>query len=142
MQVPILETECVRQHCRTAGQYWVAHIMIMGFEGTLMALVWEGRTLTATDAYGMQGARFRAETVRAGAAAEVHSPFRLYVFSFLAAVLLIAASADAAGRDPSTQRDVLYGMLGVGMGASALWERSVLPQKSSITKADDDEMGL
>lgn len=88
----------------------------------------------------MQGARYRAETVRAGAATELHSPFRLYVFSFLATVLLVAATADAISRDPSTQRDVLYGMLGVGMGASALWERSVLPQKGSRTKADDDVM--
>ena len=103
------------------------------------------RRLAPTDvcACGSQGARFRAETVRAGAASEVHSPLRLYVFSFLAAVLLIAAGADAAGRDPSTQRDVLYAVLGAGMGASALWERSVLPQGGSRTKADDDdELGL
>ena len=75
--------------------------------------------------------------MRAGAATEVHSPLRLYVFSFLAAVLLIAAGADALGRDPSTQRDVLYGVLGAGLGASAFWERSALPQKSSRTEADD-----
>ena len=80
----------------------------------------------------------RAETVKAGATAEVHSPFRLYVFSFLAAVLLIAAGADAVGRDPSTQLDVLYGMLGAGLGASAVWERSMLPQKSSGSKGDND----
>ena len=34
-----------------------------------------------------QGARVRAETVRAGAAAEVHSPLRMYIFGFLATVI-------------------------------------------------------
>ena len=90
----------------------------------------------------VQGARFRAETVRSGAAAEVNSPFRMYVFSFLAAVLLIAASADAFGSSPSTNRDILYGALGALMGATALWERSVLPVKGSAASRSngDDEL--
>ena len=74
-----------------------------------------------------QGARVRAETVSARAATEVHSPLRLYVFSFLAAVLFIAAGVDAFGEHPSTRRDILYALLGTGMGATAVWERSVMP---------------
>ena len=69
----------------------------------------------------------RAETVSARAAREVHSPLRLYVFSFLAAVLFIAAAADALSDSPSTRRDVLYAVLGTGLGATAVWERSMMP---------------
>ncbi len=75
----------------------------------------------------VQGARVRAETVSARAGTEVHSPLRLYVFSFLAAVLFIAAGVDASGEHPSTRRDILYAFLGTGMGATAVWERSVMP---------------
>lgn len=64
----------------------------------------------------------------------------MYVFSFLAAVLLIAASADALGSSPSTKRDLLYGALGALMGATALWERSVLPVKdSAVSRSDGDD---
>ena len=79
-----------------------------------------------------QGARVRAETVTARAAAEVHSPLRLYVFSFLAAVLFIAAGADVIGESPSTRRDILYAFLGTGMAATAVWERSVISAPSPV----------
>ena len=88
-----------------------------------------------------QGARIRVETVRSGAAAEVHSLLRMYIFSFLAAVLLIAACVDAVSESPSTQRDVLYGALGAAMGATALWERSAYPavgSEASRSDVDDD----
>ena len=59
-------------------------------------------------------------------------------------MLLVAAGADALGDSPSTRRDALYLFLGTGMGASALWERSVLPQISSSSqpKADGDRSGI
>ena len=94
--------------------------------------------LTKDSATG-QGARVRAETVTARAAAEVHSPLRLYVFSFLAAVLFIAAGADALGGNPSTRRDILYAVLGTGMASTAVWERSVMSAPSPSTDSVKDK---
>jgi len=54
-------------------------------------------------------------------------------------VLLLTASADALCGSPSTRRDALYFVMGVGLGASALWERRALPQGSSTRKAGSDE---
>ena len=86
----------------------------------------------------LQGARVRAETVSAGAATEVHSPLRLYVFSFLAAVLFGAAGLDALSDSPSTRRDILYVVLGTGMGATAIWERSVMPAPRGLKDTSED----
>jgi hypothetical protein len=89
----------------------------------------------------IQGARVRAETVSARAAKEVHSPLRLYVFSFLAAVLFGAAGLDALSDSPSTRRDILYAVLGTGMGATAVWERSMMPTPGrAIDELEDSEV--
>jgi len=63
---------------------------------------------------------------------EVGSPFRMYLFTYMAAVLFIVAVQDVFSQEPSLALDGLYGVLGLLLGVNA-WN-----EKAALTAAVED----
>ncbi|WIA09961.1 hypothetical protein OEZ85_010173 [Tetradesmus obliquus] len=73
-------------------------------------------------------ARQAAAVVASSAEDEMASPFRMYLFGYMAAVLALVVLQDVATADPKFALDGLYAALGLLLGVNALNERRALNQ--------------
>uniref|UniRef100_A0A383V571 Uncharacterized protein n=1 Tax=Tetradesmus obliquus TaxID=3088 RepID=A0A383V571_TETOB len=73
-------------------------------------------------------ARQAAAVVASSAEDEMASPFRMYLFGYMAAVLALVVLQDVTTADPKFALDGLYAALGLLLGVNALNERRALSQ--------------
>ncbi|GFH10719.1 uncharacterized protein HaLaN_06082 [Haematococcus lacustris] len=86
--------------------------------------------------YNRQAAQSAAQMVKAPAVKEVHSPLRLYVFTYLTIVLGCVVAADLTGGTPSLGLDALYVALGGVLGFNAWNERAALERHMDEKEAE------
>ncbi|KAL6756733.1 hypothetical protein V8C86DRAFT_2643701 [Haematococcus lacustris] len=86
--------------------------------------------------YNRQAAQSAAQMVKAPAVKEVHSPLRLYVFTYLTIVLGCVVAADLTGGTPSLGLDALYVALGGVLGLNAWNERAALERHMDEKEAE------
>lgn len=63
------------------------------------------------------------------AVAQVHSPGRLYLLTYLASALLLAVVSDVTGGSPRLEVDGFYGLIGLALGVQAWNERAALTKQ-------------
>ncbi|KAJ9529014.1 hypothetical protein QJQ45_007088 [Haematococcus lacustris] len=86
--------------------------------------------------YNRQAAQSAAQMVKVPAVKEVHSPLRLYVFTYLTIVLGCVVAADLTGGTPSLGLDALYVALGGVLGFNAWNERAALERHMDEKEAE------
>mmetsp|Transcript_18724 Transcript_18724/g.40259 ORF Transcript_18724/g.40259 Transcript_18724/m.40259 type:complete len:178 (-) Transcript_18724:458-991(-) len=91
---------------------------------------------SADPGYNKEAVKKLAATIKAPAQAEVHSPARLYLFTYLASILGFVVVQDFMTGEPSLGLDGLYTVLGVLLAFNAWNERGALtaPQEGTGDK--------
>eukprot|EP00775_Hariotina_reticulata_P012765 gene12765-12894_t len=91
------------------------------------------------------GTRQAAAIVTSSAEEEVSSPFRMYLFGYMAAVLVLVVMQDVSGAAPNYGLDGLYGALALLLGVNSFHERkalvAVISSKQSMPSRTADSRG-